>query len=122
MVDYKIFCFNGNPEYVQLCFDRDANLVAQHATFSFEWKQLYYTKNEQKYICQRPQSLDKMIEYASILSKDFPFVRCDFYEIKGKCFLRELTFTPFGNMLSFYNDDVLKKLGDKLTLPTKWNN
>ena len=33
---------------------------------------------------KKPQNLDKMIEYAKILSKPFKFVRVDFYDNFGK--------------------------------------
>ena len=41
---------------------------------------------------EKPQTYEKMVEFAEILSKDIPFVRVDFYEISGKLYFGELTF------------------------------
>ena len=35
-----------------------------------------------------------MVEYSCMLSKEFKFVRVDFYEIDGRPLLGEMTFTP----------------------------
>lgn len=67
-----------------------------------------------------PDSLSQMVEYAKVLSKPFPFVRVDFYDIDGKPLLGELTFTPYGNMINYFKDEVLNNLGRKLSLPQKY--
>jgi hypothetical protein len=41
-----------------------------------------------------PTRFDKMLDYARKLSKDFKFVRVDFYEVDGRIYLGEMTFTP----------------------------
>lgn len=61
-----------------------------------------------------------MVEYARVLSQDFPFVRVDFYDVKGKPLLGELTFTPYGNMITYYKPEIIDLLGKKLTLPKKY--
>lgn len=119
-VDYKVFCFNGKPSFIQICFDRDGEQKAKHATFDFEWNQLYYTKDEKQSDICAPASLKRMADYAEKLSADFPFVRVDFYDIEGRPMLSELTFTPYGNMLDWYKDDVMVKFGKMLKLPHKY--
>ena len=42
-----------------------------------------------------------MIELSKELSKDIPFLRVDFYEIKGKVYFGELTFYPGSGMEEF---------------------
>ena len=64
----------------------------------------------------RPKNLDKMIEYSRILSKPFPFVRVDFYEVGGKVYFGELTFTPTGCLGTYYTDDAYLQLGNLLKL------
>ena len=34
----------------------------------------------------KPKNYDQMIEFAELLSKDFPFVRVDFYEVNGNLY------------------------------------
>ena len=43
-----------------------------------------------------------MLEYASILSKPFPFVRVDFYNENGKVYFGELTFFHDAGNIPFY--------------------
>lgn len=117
IIDYKIHCINGNPEFVLVCYDRDENEVAKLATFDKEWNQLYYVINEENVKIEKPKSLDRMYEYSSILSNKFPFVRVDFYDVDGNPYLGEMTFTPYGNMIDYYKDDVQISLGKKLKLP-----
>lgn len=49
-----------------------------------------------------------MIKLSSILSKDFPFVRVDFYLVNNKIYFEELNFTPGSGFEQFqpYEDDL----------------
>lgn len=120
MIDYKIHCINGVPEFVLVCYDRDDNEVAKLATYDLSWHQLFYTVGEKETHFKMPESLPKMIEYAIILSANFPFVRVDYYDINGVPFFGEMTFTPYGNMIDYFKKEVLISLGRKLSLPQKY--
>jgi RNA polymerase subunit RPABC4/transcription elongation factor Spt4 len=117
--DYKLMCINGEPQFFLVASDRDSRGEANLTTFSKEWSQLYYIKNEQKSTIAKPHSIEEMLKYATVLSNEFPFVRVDFYEIDGKPILGEMTFTPYGNIMTYFKDDVLMKYGQKLHLPQK---
>ena len=55
-----------------------------------------------------------MLYYASVLSKGFPEVRVDLYDVDGKVFFGELTFTTgYG----FYTHEFYDILGKKTHLP-----
>lgn len=58
----------------------------------------------------KPKNLNKMIEYAEILSRDFKFVRVDLYDTGDKVFFGELTFTPHGGLLRYYTLKALKEM------------
>lgn len=118
MTDYKMFCINGAPQFVQVCFDRDFEIgIAKRGVYSLDtWEQFDCPPAE----IARPKSLDKMIAYAKVLAKDFPFVRVDYYEINGEPMISELTFSPFGNMINFYSSETLLKYGKMLKLPKKY--
>ena len=116
MVDYKIWCFNGEPESIIVVFDRAPGFT-QQALYDLEWNDLspkvfkadYYKKPFPK-----PKNLDKMLDYARKLSKGFPEVRTDFYNIDGKIYFGELTFTAgYGDLTDEYYD----YLGSKVILP-----
>lgn len=119
-VDYKVHCFNGEPKYIATTFDRDElGNANKEATFSIEWKQLYYLMDEKGEI-GRPKSLEKMLDIAKILSREIPYVRVDFYDVEGKPYLGEMTFTPMGNMNTDYTKEALNLIGGFLDLPPKY--
>jgi hypothetical protein len=92
--DYKIFCFNGNPRFVQVDTDRFSG--HRRAFYDLNWQQLPFGLEypSESRALPRPMGLDKMIEIAKKLSKQFPFVRCDLYDCDGKVYFGELTFYP----------------------------
>jgi hypothetical protein len=49
----------------------------------------------------RPPGLDEMTAVASRLSRGFRFVRVDLYDLAGRIFFGEMTFTPRGGELIF---------------------
>lgn len=74
-------------------------------------------KNQSKHFgnkkISRPVNLDKMLEYAHRLATDFQEVRVDFYNINGKIYFGELTFTAgYAN----FSDEYLDYLGSKIDL------
>lgn len=116
--DYKFFCFNGEPRYFKIDFDREVRHRAN-----------YYSINgvSQKFgeeICPpdyskklaMPQHLDEMVEMAKRLSKDIPFVRVDFYEIDGNVYFGELIFYPAGGMGIFVPKQTDLEFGQLLIL------
>lgn len=120
VIDYKLMCFNGIPHFFFVAYNRDEAGEATFCTFSLEWEQLFYINDEKRVNIPKPASLDKMIEYVHVLSKDFPFVRVDFYDVEGKPLLGELTFTPYGNLSTYFTTDVIAKYGEILRLPPKY--
>ena len=57
-----------------------------------------------------------MIEYAKKLSEDFVFVRVDFYNINGKIYLGEMTFSPSSNGFKLKNKEQSIELGKLINL------
>jgi len=122
-LDYKIFCFNGEPRCICVFADRGQTaLGTTRAFFDFEWNVLNYCKEEYKTNPNRfskPATLDKMFEVAKKLSSPFPFVRVDLYEVSGRVVFGELTFTPAGGRGKAYNEECSKQFSEWLVLPPK---
>ncbi len=92
--DYKVYCFNGEPQAILVIHDRFENVTSEF--FDIHWNKL---ENSPKYnspsaLTPPPSCLENMLSAARSFSKPFPFVRCDFYVVTGKLFFGELTFTP----------------------------
>jgi len=121
LIDYKIHCFNGKPAFFLVCTDRDYHDDSVVITsYSLEWEKLSLLKDEGKVDVSKPELLNEMIEYAEKLSKPFPYVRMDFYNVENKKYLGEFTFTPQGNFMTYYKDSTLEMMGDLLKLPKKY--
>ena len=117
-VDFKIYCFNGKPVYIGNFIERD--IVTDEILrgyFDLDWNPSPVFKGEmQPELFERPKKLETMLEYAEILAKPFPFVRVDFYEVDGKIYFGELTFTPTGCLATYYTEEAQMKLGELLNV------
>ena len=67
----------------------------------------------------KPAGYEHMLEVAERLSKPFPVVRCDLYNLNGKIYFGEMTFTSYGGIMDFYSDEFLKKAGSEIDLTTE---
>ena len=95
--DYKIFCFNANPEFIQVDFDRFADSGHKRNLYTPDWNLLnfeYGYKSDSSIKIERPDNLEEMLFFASKLSEGQTFLRVDFYSIQGKTYFGELTFFP----------------------------
>ena len=71
---------------------------------------------------RKPKNIDKMVDLATKLAKDFPyFVRTDFYEIDDKVLFSEFTFFSDNGMAPFHPKCWDKKLGELIHLPIDKN-
>ncbi len=118
IVDYKIHCFNGRPYCFLVAYDRTSK-SKKLSSYDLQWKRISLLKEEGKEEFTRPKTLDDMILSATILSKPFPYVRVDFYEINDKLYFGELTFTPHGGIMISYKEEALEIMGTQLILPEK---
>ena len=119
LFDYKFWCFNGKPEYMTV---NDGHGHGKMTFYDCNFNKISLKRTDFEPLDvdpEKPKNFDKMLEYAKKLSAEFPFVRVDFYEVSGKLYLGELTFTP-GNCKFRYakkEDDL--RMGNLIKLPTK---
>lgn len=121
IIDYKIICFDGKP-YCTLCFFNRKDGHYDFELHDLDWQShpecLVFNDHSRdgKGVIKKPSSYSLMLKVASDLSKGFPQVRVDFYEIDGKLLLSELTFTTTGGCIKYLSDDFLKELGSQIEL------
>ena len=119
-VDYKIFCFNGEPKFIRTYSNRDKD-GADVSTYDTLWNPMPEVDHaEDRYHAgkhlPKPVNLEEMVRIAALLAKPFPFVRVDLYNINGKIYFGELTFTPLGGLMSSMKPEVLDKMGEMIDL------
>ena len=92
--DYKFFVFHGKCKMVQVIEDRGKS--QKNTFFNEKWKFLNVKRigEETNKNTKKPKNFEKMKKTAEKLGKDFDFVRVDFYEIKDKIYLGEITHCP----------------------------
>ena len=116
--DYKFFCFDGEPKAMFIASDR----ASDHVKFDYYDLKFNHLDIKQKYphaqeALRKPVTFEKMIDFSKILSKGFPHVRVDFYEVDGHLYFGELTFYHFSGFMPFEPDRWDKVFGDWLKLP-----
>jgi len=116
LLDYKFWCFNGVPKFMTVNDGHGHGTMSYYDTdfnkLDIERTDFRPMKDEQ----QKPVNFDKMVEYSKLLSKDFKFVRVDFYEVSGKLYLGELTFTPGAGFFKYKKEEYNKIFGDWIDL------
>lgn len=116
--DYKFFCFDGEVKMLFVATDRGINDV-KFDFFDADFKHLPFKQGHPwatKEI-KKPAGFEKMKEIATILSKGFPHVRVDLYDINGHIYFGELTFFHFSGNVPFVPAEWDKTIGSWLKLP-----
>ena len=120
LIDYKIWCFNGKAYYIWTCSNR-INGKMDVMTYDRDWSahpeySIFDKKHPRGELIPKPNNFEKMIAVAEKLAEDFPVVRVDLYNIAGKIYLGELTFTSTGGMMYYYSPEFQLLAGNLINL------
>ena len=92
--DYKFLCFNGKVYYCWV----DTGRYHDHKRNVYDlewnlqpWNQKAYGNSKEP--IEKPKNFNKMIQIATELCQGFSHVRVDLYNIDGKIYFGEMTFT-----------------------------
>lgn len=122
ITDYKFYCFNGKVESCLVLTERNYVNKKYKVNFvnPYTWEDIPdFIKDKVRgdfNAIEKPKNIDKMIEVASILSKGFPFVRIDLYEVDGRVYFGEMTFTPAGGRAYYLTKNASEQLGNFLKI------
>lgn len=120
LIDYKIMCFNGKAKCIFVCLNRHSKTGLNIDIYDLDWKLMEFGRPNHPnsgMIIPKPENFDKMIYYSEIISKDIPFLRVDFYEVKGQLYFGELTLYPGAGFEKFIPEEYDNLLGSWLELP-----
>lgn len=120
ILTYKFYCFNGKVKASYVSLNGENGEKEKYIDFfDKEWNRLEISLGEHEHYpgkILKPKGYEKMIELAGLLSKDFPFVRVDLYNVDGKIYFSELTFIPTGAMMKLEPNSILEEWGEYLDL------
>ena len=116
IIDYKIHCFHGKPDFILVCGNRLSGVQKRLYTLSWQPIDEMIGKEKGNYEYAKPKELEKMIEISKVLSEDFDFVRVDLYDINGKIYFGELTFSPASGVLPNFSEKFIKEKGQLLNI------
>lgn len=120
LIDYKFFCFNGQPFSLYVIVERFLKDGIKLGIFDTAFNKLPYKRVDipaLKRDIKKPKNFHKMLEIANDLSSDFPHVRVDLYNIDGDIYFGELTFYNGSGYKGYEPEEFDFILGDKFKLP-----
>jgi hypothetical protein len=123
LTDYKFFCFHGEPKIVLIEFNRDKAAFFKSPPSNYYlingWENLNFnTPNvtDKDIMNPTPKCLPEMLDIARTLSRNLPHVRIDLYDIDGRIYFSEITFTNFGGFPMSIPEEWDKRMGSWIDL------
>lgn len=122
--DYKIFCSYGKAIFAYCLTNPNSKTCAVHnKSCSFysipDWKRLpILIDNDKPNLISKPKHFEKMLELAEKLSKPFPLIRVDFYEVGDRVIVGELTEDASGAKYIFSPVIWDFKFGEMIDVPS----
>ena len=119
LLDYKMYSFHGEPKLTVVCSDRFSKTGTRMNFYDINWEPMgihfgHYPPLSTEF--PKPATYEEMKRLTAELSKDCPFLRVDFYEIKGRLYIGELTFFPGAGLEQFCPMTKDYELGEWLHL------
>lgn len=118
--DYKFFTFEGKCKALFIATERQTE--GEETKFDFFDMDLNHMELTNGHPCASeqpsiPNSFELMRELAEKLSEGMHHLRVDFYEVNGKVYFGELTFSHWGGLMPFEPESWDKTFGDWIVLP-----
>lgn len=117
LVDYKWFCFNGEPKVMYI--GKDAGSSPSSMFFDMDYNKIDMRGVDplMDEIPEKPIYFDKMKEISSVLSKGMPHVRVDFYiDSNYKLYVGEMTFFHSAGLGRFTPESAEQMMGEFINL------
>ena len=117
-IEYKIHVFNGKAKSMYVVTSRGIDI--RYNNYYIDWTPFDGSQfngwKKTDYPLEKPSNWDDMVKMAEELAKPFPFVRVDLYDIDGKIYFSEMTFTPAKGTLILDDDQCDYEMGEWLDI------
>lgn len=124
LVDYKFFCFGGQPKVLFYASERftSKDKVAKFDFYDMDLNHMPIKsaghENSVNPLAVSPELFNKMKELCCVLSAGYPYVRVDFYVINYKIYFGEITFHHDGGFVQLEPEEWNTTFGEWIKLPT----
>ena len=116
--EYKIHVFNGKARNLYVVTSRGVDI--RYNNYYIDWTPFDGSQfngwKKTDYPLKKPSNFDEMVVVAEKLASKFPFVRVDLYNINGKIYFSEMTFTPAKGTLILDDDKCDFEMGKWLDI------
>lgn len=116
--EYKIHVFNGVAKNLYVVTSRGVDI--RYNNYYIDWTPFDGSQfngwKKTDYPLKKPSNFDEMVKIAESLADKFPFVRVDLYNIDGKIYFSEMTFTPAKGTLILDDDKCDYEMGKWLDI------
>ncbi len=113
ITDYKFICIEGQPYYCRVDTDRFTD--HKRVIYDMKWKKQSFRIGNYEasaVVIKKPEKFELMKTIVLKLCKDIDQVRVDLYEINGRIYFGEMTFTSDNGMDKIYPDEYDFELGN----------
>lgn len=119
LLDYKMYSFHGEPKLTVVCSERFSEGGTRMNYYDLDWNFInisisHYKPSNKHYV--KPPHYDEMKMLCKQLSKDFPFLRVDFYDVNNHLYVGELTLYPGAGFIKIEPSEFDYKMGEWLRL------
>ena len=116
--EYKIHVFNGVAKNLYVVTSRGVDI--RYNNYYIDWTPFDGSQfngwKKTDYPLKKPSNFDEMVVISERLASKFPFVRVDLYNINGKIYFSEMTFTPAKGTLILDDDKCDYEMGEWLDI------
>jgi hypothetical protein len=121
LVDFKVYCINGEPQFIWAAYNR-VNMHVHVQCYDTDWNphpeylvntMSHYVYDPNDAPIEKPACLNELLNVARKISAPFPQLRADFYIVKGRPIIGEMTFSQGYGFLKI---EVYEKLGEMIDL------
>ena len=117
-VEYKIHVFNGVAKSLYVVTGRGKDI--RYNNYYIDWKPFDGSQfngwKKTDYELKKPENFEEMVKIAEKIAGNFPFVRVDLYNINGRIYFSEMTFTPAKGTLILDDDKCDFEMGEWLKI------
>ena len=116
--EYKIHVFNGKAKNLYVVTSRGIDI--RYNNYYIDWTPFDGSQfngwKKTDYPLKKPENFEKMALLSEKIAKKFPFVRVDLYNVDGKIYFSEMTFTPAKGTLILDDDQADFEMGEWLDI------